>query len=332
MSTHVLCLLSVLASAGSISIERPRPGEALQETQTFVIGYEGAAPVQVDFYLNGRLVRSRLEPPFEFTVTWDTTLENRARVEARWADGSTDAVEGTYREIAVDVAEKVSALRCFPYFNGPPAARVRFAVDGRRVEPQTFEPADALPLSLVVALDVSGSMKFFLPELSGPLADFMAYARDRGYRVKLVVFDRNARLINRAPADLATLYRSEGLSVVWNAVATAAQLFEPTPRRAVLLISDGADDGSEHNAETAAAFLRKSRASLIWLAPSDLSNRSLTRLARRSGGFRLQVQPGEKWSRLERRLSHQRHLLIAGVEPAAALRISPGPAWWPAWR
>jgi len=332
----VLMFVSALLAGGSILIEQPKPGEALQETQTFVIGYVGETPEQVDLFLNGRLMRSRRNPPFRFSLSWDTALRNRVRAIARWADGATDVAEQVFSEIETDVTETVSAIRCFPYFEDRPDENTRFRVDGRPVVPQTFESAASQPLSLVVALDVSGSMKFFLKDLSQPMRAFLAESGRLAPQVdvKLTVFDREARLLRDLDftGDLTALYRNEGSSVVWDAVATAAGLFAETPRRTLLLISDGADDGSVHDADSAAAFLRKSRASLIWLAPSALDNRDLARLARRSGGFRLEIAPGDAWTPLRQRLVHQRHLVIVDVDESARLRIAPGPAWWPDWR
>ncbi len=324
------CLTS---HAQSLYFEAPKPDAPLEDVQEFLIGVQDGAPSRMEFYLNGRLVRARAKAPFLFRIRWDANLENQVRVVAFFDQGDSVTLERTFKEIETDFQDAVLAFRCFPFLDKPPPEKWTFTSQGQVMEPQTFEPASRFPLSLVIALDISGSMQFDLPELSNNFHAFLSQSREAGYEIEFLLFDSTPRAIDpkASPEKLETLYNGEPKSVIWDTLATACGFFKDTPRRVVLLISDGHDDGSVHDFQSAALYFREKQAALIWLNPSTYQSRELTQLCGLSGGFRLDGKTAHNWDLLADRLAHQYYLLAPDAKPPINLKVSPGSAWFPEW-
>jgi len=324
---------STLATAQGIFIEKPRPGDGLDDVQEFVI-VVGGEPERVDFYLNDQLLLARQEAPFNFTVRWDTRFRNEVRVVASYVGGVTAEAHEVYREIVADVREEVERFQFFPFLERPLGEITwEMTFKGRKVRPELFELAKNYPLNLVVALDTSGSMMFSIEEVAAPLRELMTWCLDAGFTVRFLVFDRSPRLIRLEdlPADLGTLYQGQGKSVVWDSIATATELFPKGPRRMLLLISDGADDGSIHSAESAAIYLKKSHAVLVWANPTKLKVKQLAQVATMSGGFVVDTRAHDAWGSLRFLIGNQYHLLAPDAGWPLEFKTSKGRVWYPQW-
>lgn len=319
--------------AQNIYIDKPGPKDTLDDTQEFEVSITDARAKRVDFYLNERLIQARTKEPWRFSVSWNTRLTNKVRFVATLEDGSKVQVERVFAELAVDVEDKIEEFQFFPFMEEP-GAEIRLRSLGQTIVPRKFEKADKFPLNLVIALDISGSMKFSLRELTPGVQSLLAAAQRQHWRVQMLLFDEAPRLLELSslPTNLERLYTGRAKSVVWDALATACQLFPKDQRRVLLLISDGYDDGSRHDAASAGEYLRKARASLIWISPAEIFITELNRLTENSGGYTAFTRKGEPWSKLNFLLENQYHLLAPDAAFPVDLEPTRGKAFYPRWK
>ncbi|QTD52587.1 vWA domain-containing protein [Sulfidibacter corallicola] len=322
--------------AQSLHLVKPAKGDPLDEAQEFVVEVVGPLqPQRMEIFLNGELMRARRQPPFRFTLSWNTRYRNLVAFVAHFDGREPIRLEKTFEQVAADVEAEIQAFQIWPFFERPQSKAPRVRYQRQTIEPQVFEKADTHRLSLVIALDVSGSMRDELDSLTKPLAEFIAFARKQNYELRFMVFDGTSRLLKidevLALPSLADLYRGVAHSTVWDGLATATGLFTPKPRRLLLFISDAADDGSRHSPRSATEFLRRSGAPMIWINLTDRDFGRMYRLARRSGGFEL-VPEQKPFETLRRRLEYQYHLLAPRAGFPVDLNGSQGSVWYPHWR
>jgi len=323
--------------AQTISIVSPKPGSPLDEQQRFEIGTEGETPSRIAFWLNGQQIAERTQPPFEFTVSWNTSLPNEVSIYATYPSGERREVHQRYLPPKVDVTEQATAFQCFPFperiWDGSP---ITVKTRGTGVQPQSVKLADPLPCEWLVVLDISGSMHFFLNDIGGPLRTLTRQRATVGDIVGAVVFDAVPRNLGLPSLwtipDLSSLFREQSQSSIWDAIAGAAMQFHASPRRMILLISDGADDGSRHSASTVSALLRQRDIVLVWYNPSNLPNRDLTRLSNRSGGFVLSGNPEKALAGLGQLLENQLHVIAPDASYPIQLKWKSGKIRYPAWQ
>lgn len=321
-----------LCFAQNIYIDKPLPGDPLEDTQQFKVSITDAQATRVDFYLNGRLVQARQKPPWLFRASWNTRYENDVRFEATLENGEKVSVSRKFREIKADVEEALEVFQFFPLVESP-GSPVEMRSQGEVVKPKRYGPAgDSFPLHLNIILDVSGSMKFSLKELSPAMHELLKHGQEQGWEVRVLLFDNAPKLIHPKdlPLNLEDLYEENARSVVYDAMATACELFPKGPRRILLLISDGRDDGSMHDGNSAGLYLRKSRASFIWLSPARLKNEVLIKLTDLSGGYTSFLEPGRSWNDMIRLFDTQYHLLAPDAAYPVKLK-GRGKVYYPKW-
>lgn len=323
----------LLLCAQTIQLDKPQPGDALDDLQEFLVSYSGETPQKVAFYLGDRLLKARRSPPFRFEIRWNTRLENRIRIVATYASGSELVLEQTFTQIKADYEEEILGFQCFPFLDRALPAGYSLTSRGRQVEAQSLNPAGEIPLDLIIVMDVSGSMQQVLPEVNAGFALFLQEARARNYQLRMMIFDNEPRLIqmDQVPANLADLYRGKGQSVVWDALATASTMFQKSPRRLLLLISDGADDGSVHDNASVERLLFQTGAALVWLNPTTHSERFIARASAKSGGFAFFADGPNPWPILLQRLQFQYHLLAPDANWPIKLEIPGLKAIYPLW-
>lgn len=329
-----LFCLGLSLQAQSLYIEKPARGAVLQDEQEFVVEALGPQPDRVDFYLNGRLMMARREPPYVFTIKWNTRYKNTVRLVATYADGSTSETTRDFDEIKVDVEEELEVFQFFPFIEKPQEpGGITLSYNDAPITPQTLEPATNIPLELIIALDTSGSMMFSFDELEQPVRGLIEWAQTRNFPLTFLIFDTRPKLIklDQFPDSLKSLYRERPSSAVWDTVATASNLFKESPRRILLMITDGGDQGSKHTKDTAAVYLRKSGASLIWVSPARVPNRELFNLCKESGGFTVFTNGRNPWPGVVYLMDNQFHVVAPDAGWPMTLKARKGRAWYPRW-
>ena len=206
-------------------------------------------------------------------------------------------------EGTVDLVFQASEL---PPGQSVDAASVRVEVDGVEV-PATAKPlgGGAKPVSrtAVLVMDVSGSMKDAgLAGAKKAAAAFLA-AIPADVRVGLVTFATTARVAvapttdRDAVADAVDKLTADGSTELYDGTILGVTTAGTTGLRTVLLLSDGADEGSEASLTTAVATVKASKVTLdaVSFVGTDSSQaRPLQLLANAGGGTRHRDRRGRR--------------------------------------
>jgi len=170
----------------------------------------------------------------------------------------------------------------------------RLYEDGKSQALTTFV-SENVPLELIVAVDVSGSMTDAMPKVKESVKRFLTAIRPTD-RVTLLGFNDTVFTLARPTVDLPTRLRAVDRLAPWGGTAlydVVVQAFDllgrQTGRRALVVFTDGEDLDSRVPIEVAERRLEASDAVLYPIgqgrAPRLASLRTvLERLARKSGG------------------------------------------------
>ena len=209
-----------------------------------------------------------------------------------------------------------------------------------------------LPLTLGLVIDVSGSQAEWVAAHGAILADFLRRLMRKDDRAFLVTVGADVKLVSELtgslPALLTGLREAEageqagiplgeqcpkvtmrfqsmviprcGGTVLWNAVWAAAKLKMQavSGRKALLILSDGIDTGSNHSLPEAVAELHKAETvaySIQYPRQSRRSALGLQRLAEETGGLRFLPPEGSYepvFARIEEDLRNQ---YVLGFRP-----------------
>jgi Ca-activated chloride channel homolog len=295
---------------------------------------------RVRFFADGNKVCELQRPPFE--CEWDAgpDIEERTiRVTATF-DATFQGLQlaQTVRTRKLEVQERVDVdVVQVPvvvtdggrFVQG--LTRRDFKVFENDVEqPITHFASENIPLELVSALDVSGSMETFMPSMKAAAKRFQA-ALPPQTPVMIYAFNENVfRPLRRSfdPAERAKVIdglRSWGGTALYDAIIEAIDsVGRQSGRRAVIIFSDGEDQSSHSTAEAALRRVEGSDATVYTIgqgraAESKTLQKILESFARVSGGRAFFTQDLEKLEEAFREiiddLSHQ--YLIGYAPPAA---------------
>ncbi len=205
---------------------------------------------------------------------------------------------------------------------------------------ERFSEGDAVPLSLALVIDGSGSMLESLERAKRSASDFLQATLDRGDEALLVDFDSRPRLLHDRTDDVAGLVasfddiRSRGGSAVYDAILFAALQLEAAPgRRALVVLTDGLDSGSRISPRKCAAAARLAGVPIFVLALGNTyettpSHRrlALERLATASGGSWYPIRElsdvGDAYEAIETQLRGQYLLGFSTPAPLSSHELS----------
>ena len=310
----VLLLAALIAAAVMLNAQVPDVkvvfvspqdgGYASGPTQVHVrIGPAGAAVTSVSLFADGRLICTLQQPPFE--CQWDAgpnVVEHIMRARATLPDGraivqSIRTKGVSYSEnVDVDVVQVTATVTDGDRHFARGLRRQDFRVyeDGVLQELSTFVSED-VPLEIIVAVDVSGSMKDAMPKVKESVKRFLN-AIEPTDRVTVLGFNDSVFTLARPTVDLATRLKAIdriapwGGTALYDVIVRAIDLLgRQTGRRALIAFTDGEDLNSRVPIEVAERRLETSDAVLYPIgqgrAPHLQSLKSvLERLARKSGG------------------------------------------------
>ncbi len=260
------CLLAVLVSGGRAQ----QPAAALTilspASDAFVSGPtllrarvdpEGAAG-SVVFFVDGRLVCTISKPPFE--CEWDagsTVSEHQVRAVANLSSGGrivqtkrTKAL-GYTEKVDVDVVQVTVTVSDGRgrFVRGLPQSLFHVEEDGRPQHITHFASED-IPLELVVAIDISGSMTPSMPKLKSAVKEFLTAVPGTN-QVTLLGFNDTIFTLTRKTMDPAERVRAVDHLAPWGSTALydvilrgVDMLGRQTGRKALIVFTDGEDQGS----------------------------------------------------------------------------------------
>jgi VWFA-related protein len=180
------------------------------------------------------------------------------------------------------------------FVRGLPKATFRVFEDGVRQDITHFA-AENIPLEIIVAVDVSGSMTDAMGHVKEAVKTFLSALRPND-RVTVIGFNDNVFTLARPSADLATRLRAIDRLAPWGGTAlydvivqAIDQLGRQTGRRVLLVFTDGEDLNSHIPLETAVARIESHDAVLYPIGQGRATEVKslkvvLEELARKSGG------------------------------------------------
>jgi VWFA-related protein len=218
---------------------------------------EGAAG-SVVFFVDGRLVCTISKPPFE--CEWDagsTVSEHQVRAVANLSSGGrlvqtkrTKAL-GFTEKVDVDVVQVTVTVSDGRgrFVRGLPQSLFHVEEDGRPQHITHFASED-IPLELVVAIDISGSMTPSMPKLKSAVKEFLTAVPGTN-QVTLLGFNDTIFTLTRKTMDPAERVRAVDHLAPWGSTALydvilrgVDMLGRQTGRKALIVFTDGEDQGS----------------------------------------------------------------------------------------
>jgi VWFA-related protein len=261
------------------------------------------AAASVTFFVDGRQVCALTRPPFE--CEWDAGPalgEHQVRAVATLTAGGR-AVQ-TIRTKAVSVTEKVNVDVVQVtvtvsdghgrFVRNLPRTAFRVLEDGK---PQgiTHFTSEDVPLEIVVAIDISGSMTPAMPKLKKAVKEFLKDVPNQDL-VTLLGFNDTIFTLTRKAGDVAERSRAVDRLAPWGSTALydvilrgVEMLGRQTGRKALIVFTDGEDQGSHATINDVERRLQSSDVTLYMIGQGrgvtlDTLKKVMERLANPTGG------------------------------------------------
>ncbi len=258
----------------------------------------------LSLFADGKLVCTVERPPYE--CPWDAgrrVVEHALRAVAVMSDGQrlargvrtrgvpyTEAVDVDVVQITASVTDGGGR-----FVKG--LARQKFRVFENNVaQDVSYFAAENVPLEIIVAVDVSGSMTDAMPQLKQATKKFLSALRPND-RVTLIGFNDNVFTLARPGVDLAARLRAVDRLAPWGGTAlydvivqAVDQLGRQPGRRVLVVFTDGEDLNSHVAVEVAEGRLEASDVVLYPIgqgravAGAKSLKEVLERLAHKTGG------------------------------------------------
>jgi Ca-activated chloride channel homolog len=257
----------------------------------------------VVFFVDGRQACTATKPPFE--CDWDAgpvVAERHIRLVVNLAAGGrvvrTTRTRGMAfaENVDVDVVQVTVTVKDDrgQYVKGLPRSAFHVAENG---QPQTISHfySEDVPLELVVALDMSGSMEPAMPTLKKAVSRFLGAVPSR-HRVTLTGFNSDVFTLTRKTTDPQERMKSVdrltawGSTVLYEAILSGAEMLgSQMGRKALVVFTDGDDQSSHATATDVEERLQASDLTLYMIGQgrgvtSQPLRKIMERLARPTGG------------------------------------------------
>jgi VWFA-related protein len=261
------------------------------------------AASSMTFFVDGRQVCALTRPPFE--CEWDAGPalgEHQVRAVATLTAGGR-AVQ-TIRTKAVSVTEKVNVDVVQVtvtvsdghgrFVRNLPRGAFRVLEDGK---PQgiTHFTSEDVPLEIVVAIDISGSMTPAMPKLKKAVKEFLKDVPNQDL-VTLLGFNDSIFTLTRKAGDVAERSRAVDRLAPWGSTALydvilrgVEMLGRQTGRKALIVFTDGEDQGSHATINDVERRLQSSDVTLYMIGQGrgvtlETLKKVMERLANPTGG------------------------------------------------
>jgi VWFA-related protein len=258
-------LVLLLSGAGrgqetlKVRILSPEPGEFLSGPTLLQAGAEPASSVaSVTFFIDGRQVCEMTAPPFE--CDWNAgpdVTERQVRLVVTPVSGQRVIRVLRTKALLFDDKVDVDAIQVTVtvidgdgrFVAGLPRSAFKVYEDGK---PQSIShfTSENVPLELITAVDISGSMTPAMPKLKRAVKEFLGAVPTR-HQVSLLGFNDAVFPLTRKTTDPAERIRAVDKLAPWGATALYDVILRGTDmlgrqiaRKAVVVFSDGEDQGS----------------------------------------------------------------------------------------
>jgi Ca-activated chloride channel homolog len=293
----------------------------------------GGVPKSVEVFLDDKKLKTWDTPQsaYELTIPFtEYSKGNYLRATAIAEDGQEandirmlKGPNTTVESVRVDVVQlHISALDKSNHFVKG-LAETDFTVheDGRPQKITGFEVAEKLPLTIGLVVDGSGSMDKSMPfvhDASAELFKGLIREKDRGF---VIEFREQPKMVQELTGDSGALQRAarepqaRGATALFDSVVLGLYQFRALQgRKALIVVTDGADNHSHVDYETLLRYARSAGAPIFFIAVNisvlDFGIRKqVNEIANESGGevFHLSsaAKIGEVTKRIEEELRSQ---------------------------
>jgi VWFA-related protein len=318
----ILLLASIVTpqaqTTATLRFVSPQPGSYVTGAVTLKVtvdGPDGAAAVEdVTFFADGKQICVAPAPRME--CEWDAgraVEEHAFRAVARLKAGGRLVANVRTRAVAFNESASVEIVQV----NAVVTAGGRFVKGLTKEAFRLFDDKEERPilgfdptggtLELVLAIDVSGSMKDALPDVQAAARQFLTALAPES-KVTVVAFNDHAFTLAPREGDLATRLAAVDKLNAWGGTAVydviikmADQLSRQAGRRAMVVFTDGEDKNSQASLQDVARAISDSDTTFFAVGLGrddrlDSIKANLEPLADASGGLALFAERSDKLS------------------------------------
>jgi Ca-activated chloride channel homolog len=293
-----------------VHLTEPRKGQKYTDSllaQAEVDVPDGETLDHVDFYLNETKVATLYQPPFSQPIVLPKQEPlSYVRAVAYLPDGNS--AEDLVFVNAPDYLEQLDVQFVELYASvldraGRPVSNLTkkdFTVqeDGKPQEIVRFDRVTDLPIHAAVAIDVSASMEPNLPQAQQAALRFLQDTIKPKDRAAVVVFNDHPNLTVKFTKDvkelaggLAGLKAERGTALYDTIIFTLFYFNGIKGQRAMLLLSDGKDEGSRFSFEDALEYARRAGVTIYTIGlGKDVDKRKMEKIAEETGGRSFFIQ------------------------------------------
>ncbi len=265
---------------------------------------DASVPVQsVTFFVDGRQFCALNEPPFE--CEWDAgSVISAHLIRLVVQPVSGDRIIRTLRTKGIGYADRVNveaiqvtvtvADDAGRFVSALPRSAFTVYEDGKP-QPITYFASKDVPLELIVAVDISGSMTASMVKLKKAVKDFLVAVPSKD-QVTLLGFNDSVFALTRKTTDPSERVRAVDRLAPWGATAlydvivrAVDMLGRQVGRKALVVFSDGEDQGSHVSLDDVERKLQASDVTLYMIAQGrgisqDYLRKTMQRLTVPTGG------------------------------------------------
>jgi Ca-activated chloride channel family protein len=292
--------------AASVQVHLVSPAHGALVTGPTMLRAEvdpAAAASSAVFFVDGRELCRRTDPPFE--CEWDAgglIVSHQVRLVVNLRAGGRIVRTAHTGSVAYSEAVEVDVVQVTAtvtdgdgrYVKGLPRSAFQVFEDGK-AQPLTHFYSDDAPLELVVALDLSDSMR---PALAGMKHAVTAFLTTLPTRHRLTLLGFNDEVFTLLPSGADAADRAQvverlsawGRTSLYEAVLQAVEMLSSRPgRKAIIVFTDGEDQGSRVTIQQVEHALQSSDSILYMIGQGqgvviEKLQQVMDRLSLRTGG------------------------------------------------
>jgi VWFA-related protein len=308
-------------------LPQPDPKAGKVRVRVAVQSISGGVAKLVELFLDEKKIGSWTREPYFATVPFEqytratylrataTAEDGKEANDIKMLRGSTTSVES----VRVDVVQlHVSALDKSSHFvKGLAKEDFSIQEDGRPQSMTGFEVAENLPLTIGLVVDGSGSMEkglSFVHDASADLFRDLIHEKDRGF---VIEFRERPQFLQDLTGDSNALQRAaretraEGATALYDSVILGLYQFRALQgRKALVVVTDGADNRSHVEFDTLLRYARSAGAPIFFIAVNipltDFKSRKvINEIATESGGEVFSIGSAAKIGEVTKRIEEE---------------------------
>ena len=309
-------------------LPQPDPAAGSVKVKVAVQSIGGGVAKQVELFLGDKKLKSWTGAgPYEVTIPFaEYSKSEYLRATAIAEDGKEAndirflrGPNTTIESVRVDIVQlHVSALdRDNHFVKGLSETDFSIQEDGRAQALTGFEVAEKLPLTIGLVVDGSGSMEKSMPfvhDASAELFRGMIREKDKGF---IIEFREQPRMVQELTGDTVALQRASrdttarGATSLYDSVVLGLYQFRTLQgRKALIVVTDGADNHSHVDYATLLRYARSAGAPIyfigVGISALDFGVRkAINEIARESGGEVFHVSNAAKIGEITRRIEEE---------------------------